>query len=77
MEGCFLSVYLNIIQILVSVALIALTAAQSRGSSASIFGGDSSIQHKRRGMEKTIFHLTIILVVIFFLTSVANVLVQA
>ncbi|MEA3407239.1 MAG: preprotein translocase subunit SecG [Chloroflexota bacterium] len=72
-----MSVYLNIIQILVSVALIALTAAQSRGSSASIFGGDSSIQHKRRGMEKTIFHLTIILVVIFFLTSVANVLVQA
>jgi preprotein translocase subunit SecG len=68
---------LNIIQIIVSIALIALTAAQSRGSSASVFGGDSSIQHKRRGMEKTMFNLTIVLVVVFFLTSVANVLVQA
>lgn len=68
-------VYLNIIQILVSITLIVLTAAQSRGSSASVFGGESSIQHKRRGMEKTLFHLTIALTVVFFVTSIANVLV--
>ncbi len=68
-------VHLNIIQILVSIALIVLTVAQSRGSSASVFGGESSIQHKRRGMEKTLFHLTIALTVVFFLTSIANVLV--
>ncbi len=75
--GYSLSLYLNIIQILVSIALITLTAVQSRGSSASVFGGESSIQHKRRGMEKTLFNLTIILAVVFFLTSIANVLVQS
>ncbi len=75
--GYSLSVYLNIIQILVSIALIALTAAQSRGSSASVFGGESSVQHKRRGMEKTLFNLTIVLAVVFFLTSIASVLVQS
>ena len=72
-----MKLYLNIIQILISIALIALTAAQSRGSGASVFGGDSAIQHKRRGMEKTLFNLTIVLAVVFFLTSVANVLVQS
>ena len=73
-----MSLYLNIIQIIASIALIVLTIVQGRETSAgNLFGGGSSIQHKRRGMEKTVFNLTIILAVLFFLTSLANVLVQS
>ena len=73
-----MSVYLNIVQIIISVALIALTVMQGKGSSAGrMFGGDSSIHRTRRGMEKTLFNLTIILAVVFFVTALLNVLIQA
>lgn len=71
-------VYLNIVQIIVSVALIGLTVMQSRSAGLGrMFGGDSSIHRTRRGVEKTIFNLTIILAVVFFITSLLNVLVRS
>jgi preprotein translocase subunit SecG len=73
-----LSVYLNIVQIIVSVALIALAVMQGKSSSAGrMFGGDSSIHRTRRGMEKTLFNLTIIMAVVFFVTALLNVLIQS
>ena len=73
-----MTIYLNIIQIIVSIALIALTVLQSRGTGlARTFGGDSSVYKTRRGVEKTVFNLTIVLAVVFFLTSLLSVLVQS
>lgn len=73
-----MTVYLNIVQIIASIALIGLTVMQGKGSSAGrMFGGDSSIHRTRRGVEKTFYNLTIILAVVFFLTSLLNVLIQA
>jgi preprotein translocase subunit SecG len=72
-----LTTYLNIVQILVSIALIGLAVMQSKEAGLGrMFGGDSSVYRTRRGVEKTIFQLTIVMAVVFFLTSMLNVLVR-
>ena len=76
--GLNLTVYLNIIQVIISLALIALTVLQSKSAGLGrMFGGDSAIHHTRRGVEKTMFNVTIVLAVIFFLTSLLSVLLQS
>ena len=73
-----MTAYINVVQIIISVALIALTVMQSKGAGLGrMFGGDGSVYHTRRGVEKTVYNLTIVLAVIFFLTSLLNVLVQS
>jgi preprotein translocase subunit SecG len=69
-------VYLNIAQIIVSIALIVIVIFQARSSSAgSMFGGsDSSVYRTRRGVEKTIYNATIGLAVLFFMLALLNVL---
>jgi len=69
-------VYLNIAQIIVSIALIVIIIFQARSSSAgSMFGGsDSSVYRTRRGVEKTIYNATIGLAVLFFVLALLNVL---
>jgi preprotein translocase subunit SecG len=69
-----LVIYLNIIQIIVSIALIALTVVQSKSAGLGrMFGSDSPIYRTRRGVEKTLYNVTIILGVVFFLTSLLSV----
>jgi preprotein translocase subunit SecG len=73
-----LTIYLQIVQIIISVALITLTVSQSKGAGLGrMFGSDSSIYRTRRGVEKTMYNLTIILGVVFFVTSLITVLVQS
>lgn len=72
-----MTLYLNIVQIIASIALITLSVLQARSSSLGrMFGGDSSIYRTRRGVEKTMFNLTLILAVVFFVTSLISVLLQ-
>lgn len=62
--------YLNVIQIIVSLTLILVILLQARGSGfGGALGGSSSFFRTRRGAEKTLFQLTIVLVVIFILMS--------
>jgi preprotein translocase subunit SecG len=70
--------FLNLIQIVISVALIVLILLQTKGSGlGSLFGGsDSSIYTTRRGLEKTLFNVTIGLAVAFFLVALINVIVS-
>lgn len=58
---------ISIIQIILGVAIIALILLQERSSGVSgLLGGDGGGTYQtRRGMEKTIFYSTIVLVVIF------------
>jgi preprotein translocase subunit SecG len=64
--------YLSIVQIIISLALIVIVMAQARGEGG--FGtGASSIVRTRRGVEKTLFQLTIILVAIFLFISAVGV----
>jgi preprotein translocase subunit SecG len=70
------SFYVNLIQIIISIALIALILIQSKGSGlGGIFGGDSSIYKTRRGVEKTLFQATVGLALAFFAVSIISVLV--
>jgi preprotein translocase subunit SecG len=69
------SFYINLIQIIISVALITLILLQAKGSGlGGIFGGDSSIYKTRRGVEKTLFQATIGLAAAFFIVSILSVL---
>ena len=63
--------YLNVAQIVLSVALILIILFQVRGGGlGGIFGQPSTVYRTRRGMEKMLFQLTIVLVVIFLVISV-------
>ncbi len=63
--------YLNIAQIVLSVALILAVLLQVKGGGlGGIFGQADSVFRTRRGMEKTLFQLTIALVVLFITISI-------
>ncbi len=67
--------YLNAVQIIISAALIALIVLQSRTAGLGrMLGGDSSIHRTRRGVEKTMFQVTIGLAAVFFVMSLLSVL---
>jgi preprotein translocase subunit SecG len=66
-------IYLNVAQIIVCVALIGLILLQTRNSGlGSSFGGDS-IFRTRRGLDRTLFQLTIVLSIIFSVLSLLSV----
>ena len=65
--------YLNIAQIVLSVALILVILIQVRGGGlGGIFGQADTVFRTRRGLEKRLFQLTIILVVLFLITSIVT-----
>jgi preprotein translocase subunit SecG len=60
--------YLNLAQMLISIVLIVVVLLQTRGTDVgAAFGGGSSGStfRTRRGLEKTLFQLTIFLAIIF------------
>lgn len=58
--------YLLVAQIIISVALIAVLLLQVRGGGlGGIFGQADTVYRTRRGIEKTLFNLTIVLTVLF------------
>ena len=70
--------YLDIALIITSIALIASVILQSKGAGlGGLTGGDSGgIFTARRGVEKTLFRVTIGLSVLFFLLAIASVIVS-
>lgn len=63
--------YLQIIQIILSVALIAAVLLQARGAAlGSAFGGSDTIHNTRRGVDRLLFNVTIGLAALFILVSV-------
>lgn len=69
--------YLRIAQLLISIALIVAILLQTKGSGlGSFLGGEGGIYQTRRGVERTLFNLTILLVAIFFIVSTAAVVLQ-
>jgi len=63
--------YLAITQILVAAALIVTILFQLHGGGiGGIFGQSESVYRTRRGIEKTLLNLTIILTIIFIVLAV-------
>lgn len=69
--------YLDIALIITSIALIASVILQSKGAGlGGLTGADTGgVFTARRGIEKTLFRVTIILSVLFFTLCLANVLI--
>jgi preprotein translocase subunit SecG len=66
-----LPTYFSIAQILIAIALIATVLFQLRGGGiGGIFGQADSVYRTRRGIESTLFKLTIILVVLLVIFAV-------
>ncbi len=64
---------LNVVQIVLSVALVLAILLQVRGGGlGGIFGQADSVFRTRRGIEKTLFQLTIVLVVLFIIISIVS-----
>ena len=65
--------YLNIAQIILSSALIIAVLLQIKGGGlGGIFGQADSVYRTKRGAEKTLFQLTIVLVVLFIVVSIVS-----
>jgi len=63
--------YLVIGELVISVALILTVLFQVKGGGlGGIFGQPDSVYRTRRGVEKTLFRLTIVLVVLFVVLGV-------
>lgn len=71
--------YLDIAVIITSIGLIASVILQSKGAGlGSLTGADTGgIFTARRGIEKTLFLVTIGLAVLFFLLNIATVIVKS
>ena len=65
--------YLYIAQIVVAVALILVSLLQVRGGGlGGIFGQADTVYRTKRGVEKTLFQLTIALAVIFIVLAIVS-----
>jgi preprotein translocase subunit SecG len=63
---------------ILAVALIAAILLQQRGTGlGGAFGGEVTAYRSRRGIERTLFRLTIVLAVLFVLFSLLNLLPPA
>lgn len=70
--------YLNVAQIVLSIALILAVLLQVRGGGlGGIFGQPSAVYRTKRGVEKTLFQLTIVLAILFIAISALSLKVGA
>lgn len=70
---------IRVVQIILCLAVIIFILLQARGAGlGSAFGGSSagSVFKTRRGVERLIFNLTIVFVILFALISVISALVH-
>ena len=71
-----MQVALQVVSIIVSIVLIVLILLQAKGGGlGSLLGGDAGggIARTRRGLEKTLFQITIGLAILFLAVSLLSV----
>jgi preprotein translocase subunit SecG len=67
---------LSIFQIIVSVLLVLAILSQNRGQGLSAtFGGTGEFYAEKRGAEKVIFNITLILAVLFVASAIASIFI--
>ncbi len=69
--------WLNILLIIISIALVTVILLQNRsaGMSGAFGGGGAEGFHVRRGGEKVLYRATIVLASLFILTALAHLLI--
>ena len=64
---------LQISQIVIAIAVATSILLQARGTGlSSTFAGESTAYRSRRGLERTLFRLTVVLIVVFILISLVG-----
>ena len=73
-----MQLYIDIALIITSVALIASVILQNKGTGlGGLTGSDTGgVYTARRGIEKTLFWITIVLSVVFFILTIAAVILE-
>jgi preprotein translocase subunit SecG len=72
-----MQLYFNIIQIILALALIMVIMLQVRGGGlGGIFGQADTVFRTRRGIEKTLFQITIVLIVLFVAISLISLTIK-
>ena len=65
---------LNVVQIILAVALVLVILLQVRGGGlGGIFGQADTVYRTKRGLEKRLFQLTIVLVILFVIIAVVTI----
>ena len=60
----------SIIQLVLAILLSITILMQQRGSGmGAVFGGSSGVYSTKRGVDKFLFYTTIVLVILFFVSS--------
>lgn len=63
-------------QIIISILLVILIVLQAQGTGIGrTFGGGGEFYRSKRGIEKTLFRLTIFIIVLFALNSIITVII--
>ena len=63
----------NILQIVVSLLVIAIILVQVKGQGSGLFGSAEGSFRTRRGLELTLFKFTIFLIIVFIGLSIVSV----
>jgi len=67
---------IQLLQVVIAILLMVAVLLQNRGSGLSnIFGGTGNVYRTKRGIEKKLFIATIVLVILFFLVSLAGIII--
>ena len=68
-----MQIYFNVAQIVLAIALVLAILLQVRGGGlGGIFGQPDTVFRTKRGVEKTLFQLTIALVVLFIIITLVS-----
>ena len=65
--------FINLAQLIISIVLVLLILVQVREGGSGLFGAAQNTLRTRRGMERTLFQFTIVLIGIFLLISIFSV----
>ncbi|MFH2037963.1 MAG: preprotein translocase subunit SecG [Chloroflexota bacterium] len=71
--------YISIAMIIVSIALVISIVLQSKGAGLGGFTGvdTGGVFTARRGIEKTLFWVTLVLSIVFFVLAISAVIIAA
>ena len=65
--------YLNVAQIILAVALVLAVLLQIKGGGlGGIFGQADTVYRTKRGLEKTLFQLTIVVAALFIIIAIVS-----
>lgn len=70
-----MKIIFSIVQLVLAILLIIAVLMQQRGSGlGAAFGGGGGVYGTRRGIDKVLFQITIVISILFFAVAIVNLL---